>query len=368
MAAGKTWILTGSLENFRINVERGFDVIGFKERRRNQAEQMQPGDEIVFYVTGVQEFGGIAARHLADVRGPDADLAAGEEEATRALPVAGRRGARGDPRRGGLRACRRAGRGARARRQVAGRALAPRLPGPASHGRRGATRSCCASGSAQPDPARGPRGAPPRQRRERRAGRPAPSLHRRGGERRPAHPAAAAAEAARRQRPAHRRGGPRGPLRTRLPPMAAASPASRSARRSSRCGACSARSAEAGIVLRDIDRGLIDFPAIVDGREVYLCWELGEDEVDYWHDPDAGFGGRQPLELSRAPARAGSSARSARSAATSAWRPRRSPPASSPSPCPGTGRGSRSASRRRGSRHSASPRRPCCSPSARRCC
>ena len=56
----KTWILTGSLENFRINVERGFDVIGFKERRRRQAEQMVPGDEIAFYVTGVQEFGGIA--------------------------------------------------------------------------------------------------------------------------------------------------------------------------------------------------------------------------------------------------------------------------------------------------------------------
>jgi predicted RNA-binding protein len=55
----KTWIMTGSLENFRINVERGFDVIGFKERRRRQAEQMRPGDEIVFYVTGVQEFGGI---------------------------------------------------------------------------------------------------------------------------------------------------------------------------------------------------------------------------------------------------------------------------------------------------------------------
>jgi len=60
MAAGKTWIFTGSLENFRINVERGFDVVGFKERRRRQAEQMAPGDEIVFYVTGVQEFGGIA--------------------------------------------------------------------------------------------------------------------------------------------------------------------------------------------------------------------------------------------------------------------------------------------------------------------
>lgn len=55
-----TWILTGSLENFRINVDRGFDVIGFKEKRRNMAEQFEPGDEVVFYVTGVQAFGGIA--------------------------------------------------------------------------------------------------------------------------------------------------------------------------------------------------------------------------------------------------------------------------------------------------------------------
>jgi predicted RNA-binding protein len=56
-----TWILTGSLENFRINVERGFDVIGMKERRRRQAAGFEPGDEIVFYVTGVQAFGGIAS-------------------------------------------------------------------------------------------------------------------------------------------------------------------------------------------------------------------------------------------------------------------------------------------------------------------
>jgi predicted RNA-binding protein len=56
----KSWILTGSLENFRINVKRGFDVIGFKERRRRQAEEFEPGDEIFFYVTGVQAFGGIA--------------------------------------------------------------------------------------------------------------------------------------------------------------------------------------------------------------------------------------------------------------------------------------------------------------------
>jgi len=56
----KTWILTGSLENFRINVDRGFDVIGLKERRVRQAEQFEPGDEVIFYVTGVQAFGGIA--------------------------------------------------------------------------------------------------------------------------------------------------------------------------------------------------------------------------------------------------------------------------------------------------------------------
>jgi hypothetical protein len=58
--AGKSWILTGSLENFRINVERGFDPIGCKERRRRQAEEFEPGDEIFFYVTGVQAFGALA--------------------------------------------------------------------------------------------------------------------------------------------------------------------------------------------------------------------------------------------------------------------------------------------------------------------
>ncbi len=58
--APKTWILTGSLENFRINVERNFDVIGLKERRIRQAEQFVPGDLVIFYVTGVQAFGGIA--------------------------------------------------------------------------------------------------------------------------------------------------------------------------------------------------------------------------------------------------------------------------------------------------------------------
>jgi hypothetical protein len=53
---------------------------------------------------------------------------------------------------------------------------------------------------------------------------------------------------------------------------------------------------EAGIVLRDIERGLVDFPAIVEGREVYLCWELGEDKVEYWHEISSGYGGRKPLD------------------------------------------------------------------------
>ncbi|MBD0281827.1 MAG: EVE domain-containing protein [Thermoleophilaceae bacterium] len=54
-----TWILTGSLENFRVTREHGFRVIGAKERRRRLAEQFEPGDRIVLYVTGVQAFAGI---------------------------------------------------------------------------------------------------------------------------------------------------------------------------------------------------------------------------------------------------------------------------------------------------------------------
>jgi hypothetical protein len=53
---------------------------------------------------------------------------------------------------------------------------------------------------------------------------------------------------------------------------------------------------QSGIVLRDIDRGLVDFPAVLDGLEVYLCWELGEEEVGYWHDLETGYGGREPLD------------------------------------------------------------------------
>ncbi len=50
-----------------------------------------------------------------------------------------------------------------------------------------------------------------------------------------------------------------------------------------------------GIVLRDADTGLIDFPAQREGRVVFLCWRLGEERVSHWHEVDAGFGGRKPL-------------------------------------------------------------------------
>jgi hypothetical protein len=53
---------------------------------------------------------------------------------------------------------------------------------------------------------------------------------------------------------------------------------------------------EEGIVLRDLDAGLVDFPArLEDGREYLLCWVLGEPAVAWWHWPDAGFAGRRPL-------------------------------------------------------------------------
>ena len=48
-------------------------------------------------------------------------------------------------------------------------------------------------------------------------------------------------------------------------------------------------------LLRDLGQGVVDFPAIRDGRQVYLCWKYGEPKVAFWHDIDAGFAGRQPL-------------------------------------------------------------------------
>lgn len=53
---------------------------------------------------------------------------------------------------------------------------------------------------------------------------------------------------------------------------------------------------ELGIELKDYTRGLIDFPSMREGRIVLLCWQLGEgDKIEFWHDTETGFAGRQPL-------------------------------------------------------------------------
>jgi hypothetical protein len=49
------------------------------------------------------------------------------------------------------------------------------------------------------------------------------------------------------------------------------------------------------IQIKDLDRGLIDFPAIIGGKEVFLCWEQDEDDIEFWHDLDTGFAGRERL-------------------------------------------------------------------------
>ena len=50
-----------------------------------------------------------------------------------------------------------------------------------------------------------------------------------------------------------------------------------------------------GIIVRDVDRGLVDFPTQREGREVFLCWVGGEEKIDFWHETDRGFAHRQPL-------------------------------------------------------------------------
>lgn len=52
---------------------------------------------------------------------------------------------------------------------------------------------------------------------------------------------------------------------------------------------------ELEIQIKDIDRGLVDFPAVVAGREVFLCWEEDEDNIEFWHDLDTGYAGRVRL-------------------------------------------------------------------------
>ena len=52
---------------------------------------------------------------------------------------------------------------------------------------------------------------------------------------------------------------------------------------------------ELGVTLREIETGLIDFPALASGRQIWLCWRLGEGDIEWWHELTEGFGGRQAL-------------------------------------------------------------------------
>ena len=58
---------------------------------------------------------------------------------------------------------------------------------------------------------------------------------------------------------------------------------------------CVERLEAIGVLVKDLDSGLVDFPALHDGEEVLLCWRVGEDEVAFWHGADEGFAGRKPL-------------------------------------------------------------------------
>jgi hypothetical protein len=58
---------------------------------------------------------------------------------------------------------------------------------------------------------------------------------------------------------------------------------------------CVERLERLGVLVKDLDRGLVDFPALREGEEVLLCWEVGEDEIAFWHGVDEGFAGRKPL-------------------------------------------------------------------------
>ena len=53
---------------------------------------------------------------------------------------------------------------------------------------------------------------------------------------------------------------------------------------------------DTGVLIKDINLGLLDFPALKEGREVYLCWQYGEGDIAFWHEVEAGFAGRQPIE------------------------------------------------------------------------
>jgi len=56
---------------------------------------------------------------------------------------------------------------------------------------------------------------------------------------------------------------------------------------------------ETGCLVKDLDEGLVDFPSLREGEEVYLCWKLGEERIEFWHRIHEGFAGRKPLDDSK---------------------------------------------------------------------
>ncbi len=280
----KTWVLTGSVENFRATRERGFELIGAKEGRRNMAEQIEPGDEIVFYVTGVQAFGGIV-RVTSEMFEDREKVWPGKPGKVDPYPWRFTTEPVQVLEEDAVRAGRRARGRARPHREVAGRPLAPGLPGPAAHrvrGRRAQARR------------------PDRDGRQRRAQPRLSVLHRR-------HFTLEEANAAipwvqeRIDRLRDAREGlndeeARAALSEAGPGNGGGEPGRVVSDAFMQMRTALIELREQEIVLRDLDRGLADFPSLRDDEEVYLCWEEGEDEIGFWHGPDAGFDGRQALD------------------------------------------------------------------------
>ena len=59
---------------------------------------------------------------------------------------------------------------------------------------------------------------------------------------------------------------------------------------------CVERIQSAGVLVKDLDQGLLDFPALREGEEILLCWRVGEDQIEFWHGIEEGFAGRKPVE------------------------------------------------------------------------
>jgi hypothetical protein len=59
---------------------------------------------------------------------------------------------------------------------------------------------------------------------------------------------------------------------------------------------CVERIQAAGVLVKDLDQGLLDFPALRDGEEILLCWRVGEGQIEYWHGLEEGFAGRKPVQ------------------------------------------------------------------------